>query len=231
MTTHDTPIVDQTAIVIPAYNAASHLRDVIRRCRAIIPNERIIVVDDGSSDASFAIAHEEGVTAIKHQENWGKGKALSTGIHKAQEMGAAYAFTIDADGQHDPKAIPGFLAHLQKTGADIIIGNRMSDVRDMPWLRVRTNRLTSWIISLVAGQKIPDSQSGYRLIKTALFVQIRLETRRYEAESELLIKASKLGAKIEAVPIETIYGEEVSSIHPLIDTLRFFRLVIKSFFW
>ena len=224
-------MLDQTAIVIPAYNAASHLREVIQQCCAILPRDRIIVVDDGSSDETFAIAHAEDVTTIKHQENWGKGKALSTGIQKAHEMGAAYAFTIDADGQHDPAEIPSFLDHLQKTDADIIIGNRMSDVRDMPWLRVRTNRFTSWIVSLKAGQRIPDSQSGYRMIKTSLFLKIRLETSRYEAESEILIKASKLGACIEAVPIETIYGEEISAINPFMDTIRFFRLVIKSFFW
>jgi glycosyltransferase involved in cell wall biosynthesis len=224
-------MLDKTAVVIPAYNAASHLRDVIERCIELMPRERIIVIDDGSSDDTFDIAHAAGVTTIKHQENWGKGKALSTGIHKAHEIGAAYAFTIDADGQHDPAEIPSFLEHLQKTEADIIIGNRMSDVRDMPRLRVMTNRFTSWIVSLKAGQKIPDSQSGYRMIKTSLFVQIRLETNRYETESEILIKASKLGARIEAVPIETIYGEEISAIHPFVDTLRFFRLVIKSIFW
>ncbi len=224
-------MLDQIAVVIPAYNAASHLQDVIVRCCDIVPRDQIIVVDDGSSDNTFDIAHGTGVTTIKHQENWGKGKALSTGIHKAHEMGAEYAFTIDADGQHDPAEIPSFLEHLQKTGADIIIGNRMSDVRDMPWLRVMTNRFTSRIVSIKAGQKIPDSQSGYRMIKTSLFVQIRLETSRYETESEILIKAAKLGARIEAVPIATIYGEEISAIHPFIDTLRFFRLVIKSFFW
>ena len=224
-------MLDKTAIVIPAYNAASHLREVIQRCSAILPRERIIVVDDGSSDDTFAIAHAEDVTTIKHQDNWGKGKALSTGILKAHEMGAAYAFTIDADGQHDPQEIPSFLDHLQKTDADIIIGNRMLDVRDMPWLRVRTNRFTSWIVSLKAGQKIPDSQSGYRMIKTSLFLKIRLETTRYETESEILFKAAKLGARIEAVPIATIYGEEISAINPFMDTIRFFRLVIKSFFW
>jgi glycosyltransferase involved in cell wall biosynthesis len=224
-------MLDRAAVVIPAYNAASHLQDVIERCCEIVSRDRIIVVDDGSSDNTFDIAHAAGVTTIKHQENWGKGKALGTGIRKAHEIGAAVAFTIDADGQHDPAEIPSFLAHLQKTGADIIVGNRMSDVRDMPWLRVMTNRFTSWIVSLKAGQKIPDSQSGYRMIKTDLFVQIHLETSRYETESEILIKASKLGARIEAVPIATIYGEEVSAIHPFVDTLRFFRLVIKSFFW
>jgi len=222
---------DGAAVVIPAYNAAAHLREVIERCAAVVPRERIIVVDDGSADDTFDIAHAACVTTIKHQENWGKGKALSTGIRKAHEMGAAYAFTIDADGQHDPAEMPAFLDRLREKGADIIIGNRMSDVRDMPWLRVMTNRFTSWIVSLKAGQKIPDSQSGYRLIRTSLFVQIRLETSRYETESEILIKASKLGARIDAVPIATIYGEEISAIHPFIDTLRFFRLVIKSFFW
>ncbi|NIM19752.1 MAG: glycosyltransferase [Candidatus Latescibacteria bacterium] len=224
-------ILDRTAAVIPAFNAASLIERVIQDTSQLLPAERIIVVDDGSSDNTYDIASAAGTTVVKHPKNLGKGSALCSGLNKAYELGADYAFTIDADYQHDPKEIPHFIDHLENTDADIIIGNRMSDIKDMPRIRILTNRFTSWVVSLKAGQKIPDSQSGYRLIKTSLFKKLRIVTSRYETESEILIKAAKLGARIDAVPIKTIYAEEVSSINPFIDTIRFFRLVIKSLFW
>ena len=221
----------RTAVVIPAYNAARLLGGVIESVSGMIAKDRIIVVDDGSSDNTTEVAEAAGVVVIRHPENQGKGAALSTGIDRAYEAGSEFAITLDADGQHPPAEIPRFLQKEKETGADIIVGNRMLDIKDMPPIRIFTNRLTSWVVSKKAGQKIPDSQNGYRLIKTALFKKLEFETCRYEWESEILIKAGKLGARITDIPTATIYGEERSSINPLVDTLRFFRLVIKSFFW
>jgi len=101
----------------------------------------------------------------------------------------------------------------------------------MPAMRKFTNRTTSAIISRIAGCKISDSQSGYRLISRRVLEKIELVTGRYDTESEILIKAGREGAKIESVPIKTIYADEVSSINPLRDTIRFLSLVIRSFFW
>jgi glycosyltransferase involved in cell wall biosynthesis len=223
--------MDRTAVVIPAYNAGKLLGGVIESVAEMIARERIIVVDDGSSDNTAELAEAAGVVVIRHPGNRGKGAALITGLDKAHEIGSEYAITLDADGQHAPGEIPRFLEKAAETGADIIVGNRMRDIKDMPPIRIMTNRLTSWVVSKKAGQTIPDSQNGYRLIRTALFKKLQFETSRYEWESEILIKAGKLGARISDIPTATIYGEERSSINPLVDTLRFFRLVIKSFFW
>jgi glycosyltransferase involved in cell wall biosynthesis len=224
-------VASRTAVVIPAFNAARHLGGVIRDTSRFIPLSRIIVVDDGSTDGTYETAARAGATALKHAENRGKGVALNTGILAAYDMGCEFAITIDADGQHDAREIPRFLQKELETGADIIVGNRMADRKDMPGDRIFANRATSWFVSVRSGIRIPDSQNGYRLIRTALYKKLKIKAARYAAESEVLIRAALSGATIDWVPVETIYGTETSSVHPVIDTLRFLRMAVKSFFW
>lgn len=227
----DAGIVSSTAAVIPAYNAARHVGDVVERVAEHIDRARIVVVDDGSSDDTAASAREAGAVVVVHAHNRGKGAALSTGILKARELGCRFAITLDADGQHNPDDIPAFIARWVETGADIIVGDRMAATKDMPALRLWTNRVTSLVVSALARRRVPDSQNGYRMISTEVFASIPLETTRYDTESEILIRAGRRGASIASVPVETIYGEEVSAIHPVKDTLRFFRMVLKALFW
>jgi len=218
--------------VIPAFNAEKTLGEVIRGVCRFIPRENVIVVDDGSKDKTSIVAEEEGVPVLKHSENMGKGSALKTGFDYLLKSSKIVAiFTIDSDGQHDPAEIPSFIEVFETKGADIIIGNRMNEIKNMPAIRKFTNRTTSAIISRIAGCNISDSQSGYRLISRRVLEKIELVTGRYDTESEILIKAGREGAKIESVPIKTIYADEVSSINPLRDTIRFLSLVIRSFFW
>lgn len=224
-------IIDKTAAVVPAYNAARHLPSVIEDIARHIPKERIIVVDDGSSDDTRGTARSAGADVVVHEINQGKGAALCSGGKRAIELGMDYIITLDADGQHNPDEIPLFIDHAERTGADIIVGNRMDDRQDMPFIRVFANTSTSWFVSLRSGTKIPDSQNGYRMLKTWIFDKIEFVTTRYDTESEILIKAAGMGGKIESIPVETIYGEETSSVNPFIDTLRFFRMVGRSLFW
>ncbi|MCK4408759.1 MAG: hypothetical protein KAW67_01650, partial [Candidatus Eisenbacteria sp.] len=116
---------------------------------------------------------------------------------------------------------------------DVIIGTRMQAVGEMPKLRIWTNRTTSRIVSLLAGQKISDSQSGYRLIKVRVLRDIvqSFVTTRYDTESELLIRAARRGYRMAAVTIRSVYTGTVSHINPFVDTLRFVRLVTRSMFW
>jgi glycosyltransferase involved in cell wall biosynthesis len=224
-------IIAQTAVLIPSYNAARELGGVIEKVARIVPRERIIVVDDGSTDNTADIARGAGVVLHQHPHNMGKGAALVSGAATASDMNMEFVITLDADAQHDPEEIPKFVEKQAGTDADIIVGNRMSDRRNMPPDRVFANRLTSWFVSLSARCSIPDSQNGYRMIRTSVFEELSFETTRYETESEILIRAGRAGARIESVPIRTIYGTEISKVNPVIDTLRFFRLVFKSLFW
>ncbi|UCG52982.1 MAG: glycosyltransferase family 2 protein [Candidatus Latescibacterota bacterium] len=226
-------IVPRTAVVIPAYNAARHLETVVDDTARFVPRSQIVVVDDGSSDDTYHCASRAGVVVEQHQENRGKGAALATGMTKATEMGMDFIVTLDADGQHNPEDIPRFLKHEIETNADIIIGNRMAERQNMPAIRVFANRATSWFVTLRTGVPVPDSQNGYRLFRVEMFKKLapRLKAVKYDAESEILIKAAKAGAKIESISVETIYGTEKSSVNPVIDTLRFLRMAFKSLFW
>ena len=105
----------------------------------------------------------------------------------------------------------------------------MTDTRDMPLVRKLTNQFTSWIASKLARQRIPDSQCGYRLLRRNVLQDLRFSTARFETETEMLIQAGRAGHKIVNVPIRTIYGGEAraSHIHPLRDSVRFFKLVAK----
>jgi len=135
---------------------------------------------------------------------------------------------MDGDGQHRPEEIPDFIRLAETSEGNIFIGNRMSKYKNMPLLRVITNHVMSWLISKIAKQKIPDSQSGFRLIKKEVLKKVKFVTSKYETESELLIRASRLGFKIESIPIQTIYRGEKSQINPFIDTLRFIWFIIRE---
>lgn len=225
-------MIERIAAVVPAYDAAKHIEGVLRGLLALLPPENVIVVDDGSRDGTADVARRAGVRVIAHPANRGKGAALRTGFDAATAMpGIDAVVMLDADGQHDPAEIPGFVDEFSKGRAELVVGNRMGTPGAMPPLRMFTNRLTSGIISLLARSRVPDSQNGYRLAGTALLRRIRLETNRYEIESELIVKASRAGARIASVPVRSIYGSERSAIHPLRDTIRFISLVFRSFFW
>jgi glycosyltransferase involved in cell wall biosynthesis len=211
--------------IIPSYNPGEALVGVAERVEAELGREAVLIVDDGSADGSGDLAESRGYTVIRHLQNQGKGVALQTGFDAALERGAEWVLTLDADGQHDPGEIPKFLAEAESGRCQILIGTRMGDTRDMPFQRIFANRLTSAIISALAGQRIEDSQSGYRCIDARVLRAVRTEFRRYDAESEIVVKASRAGFAIGSVPIKTIYGEEESKINPFVDSMRFARVI------
>lgn len=216
-------------LLIPAYNEERTIGQVVSKARKII--ESVVVVDDGSRDATAQIARDSGALVLEHPANRGKGAALCTGFQYALARRYDAVITMDSDGQHDVDDITGFLKAFNEIGSGIIIGSRMQDISTMPAVRKCTNKLTSFVGSLLAHQKLEDSQSGFRLISSDVLRAVELQTSGYEMESELLIKASKAGFRITSVPIKTIYGQEVSKINPVVDTGRFLRLLFRSLRW
>lgn len=210
-------------VLIPAYNEEKRIAEVVA---ASTPGAaRVIVVDDGSSDTTADRAKSAGADVVLHEVNRGKGAAVATGFRRALELGYPWVIVLDADGQHDPAEIPGFFKAQEKTGADVVVGTRMTDTADMPLIRRWTNVFTSSVVSRLAGQQIPDSQSGFRLYRTKCLDGLELTTSNFDAESEILIYLARRGAKIGSTPIRTIYGDEVSKIRPIRDTIRFIGLV------
>jgi glycosyltransferase involved in cell wall biosynthesis len=212
--------------LIPAYNEAARVGEVVAVARCHV--DEVVVVDDGSTDETVTAAEEAGAKVLHHEQNRGKGAAIATALDYFGRSDAALAILLDADGQHDPSEIDKFVDAAETERADVVVGTRMGDVRRMPWLRLRTNQFTSRVTSKLAGQEIPDSQCGYRLLRRAVLKDLKLSTARFETETEMLIQAGRAGHKIVSVPIRTIYEPgRASRIHPWRDTVRFFKLVGK----
>jgi glycosyltransferase involved in cell wall biosynthesis len=211
------------AAVIPAYHEEKHIGDVVRRTRQQL--DSVLVVDDGSSDQTAARAREAGAEVIVHPQNRGKGEAIRTGLRYWLDRQFTWVFILDADGQHRPEEIDDFIRAAMSDGASLLLGNRMKNVSSMPLLRRAVNRYMSNKISEVCGQSIPDTQCGYRMLHRHLIPELLSGADRFDYETEMLIVASRKGFRIESVPISTVYSDEVSSIHPVRDTLRFFQLM------
>lgn len=219
----------KTCVIIPAYNEEKIIGTLIDRIRAA--GLDIIVVDDGSIDATVKVAEQKLVTVLTTPKNQGKGIALRRGFDYALKNQYETIVTLDADGQHNPASIKDFIEAQKKTGADLVLGNRMRNTENMPLVRIVTNRFMSWLISRASGQKIPDTQCGYRLIQARVLKNITLLSNRYDMESEILIEAAKKGFRIEFISIETIYQQgEKSKIHPIWDTLRFIKTYLRLIF-
>lgn len=210
--------------LIPAYNEAARVADVVRAARAHLP---VWVVDDGSTDDTAARAQDAGATVLRQTSNLGKGAALQTGFRRALAEGMEAVLTIDADGQHDPTEMPKFLEAYATQRADLIIGAR--DFRQIPWVRRLANTLGRRSFSWALGQPILDNQSGYRLISRRL-LQATLNSRErgFEFEVEMIVTCVARGFELRWVPIRTIYADEPSHINPWHHTVNFIRLVWRT---
>jgi len=216
----------KTCVIIPTFNESHAIARLVKEiCKQ---NLDVLVVDDGSSDNTYPLAQDSGATVLRNEINQGKGASLAKGFKYTIINGFDAAITIDGDGQHFPEDIPYFIRLAKYSDSGIFIGNRMQKTKNMPITRLLTNKFMSWLISCIAGQNVPDTQCGFRLIKKEVLEKINLSTSRYETESEILIKASRLGFRIESVPIRTIYNEEKSRINPLVDTMRFIKYIARE---
>jgi glycosyltransferase involved in cell wall biosynthesis len=217
----------EICIVIPVYNEAGNISRLVRSVRG--KGFDVVVVNDGSDDGSGALAREAGAYVLDMASRHGKGFALQAGFQHVLTKSYSGVVLMDGDGQHAPEDLPEFLAAVNKGQGDrmVIVGNRLADPKGMPWLRYATNRIMSGLISWTCGQQIPDTQCGFRYISCDLLRQLIIETRAFEVETEILMKAAALNVPIRSIPIRTIYASEVSYIRPVRDTFNFIRYFIK----
>jgi glycosyltransferase involved in cell wall biosynthesis len=212
--------------VIPAFNEEA---SIVRVVQATAPHvDAVVVVDDGSRDRTAQVAREAGAHALVQPQNAGKGAALEAGFDYAMQNGFDVVVALDADGQHDPIYIPDLRAPIESGEADMAVGSRKRNwTGSMPLVRRLTNSFMSWMLGLVAGQPMEDTQSGYRAIHVRVLKDVKVSARHFEAESEFLLTAARKRFRIAWVPISVIYGVRPSHIRPVRDTIRFFKMLFR----
>jgi glycosyltransferase involved in cell wall biosynthesis len=225
-------MTERVMVLIPAYNAAKSVGDVVRASKDIIRD--VVVVNDGSRDDTASVARAAGAEVVDHPQNRGKGGALKTGFAHAIKNGYDVVVTLDADGQHLPREIPKFLKSREETKADLIIGGRSHLFGEMLPRRRLANRFSAWSIAKASGTKVTDSQSGFRLYSANLLRNVRLRTEGFDLESEVIVRAGVGGFKVLTIPIDLGFVDGISTSHykPLKDTLRIAWTVTRArLFW
>ena len=200
--------------LVPAYQAEATVGAVVRGLAANV--SRVLVVDDGSTDATASEAGRAGAEVLSLRGNGGKGAAIRAGLERLLAEEATHVAFVDADGQHDPADLPALLAAASR-GEDFVIGSRMADLESIPTYRYRTNEIGSQVLSRMTGLEIEDAQSGYRVVASRLLRKLRLNARGYIIETEMLLKAAPHLKRFHHVPIKAIYGGP-SHYRPFRDT-------------
>ena len=209
------------AAVIPCLNEGVGVAALVMAARRYLPC--VIVVDDGSTDDTAALAKAAGATVVRHERNRGKGASLRTGLSLAMAQGFEWTVTLDGDGQHAPEDLPVFLRGAEETGALLVIGNRMNDARAMPWLRRQVNRWMSRKLSQCVGRSLPDTQCGFRLVHLQTWASLPLKTDHFEIESEMLMAFLAAAHPVAFAPVRVVRRRRSSHIHPVTDTLRWWK--------
>ncbi len=211
--------------VIPTYNNARTVADIVRRTLAVCP--QVIVVNDGSTDDTLAVLEplKDKIQLITYSRNRGKGHALRLGLESARKAGFDYAVTIDSDGQHSPEEIPALVAAAMGDNT-LVVGSRNIQADGMPAGNTFANRFSNFWFRLQTGIRLPDTQTGFRIYPLHHLPCLALLTARYESELELLVFSAWRGVRLVPVGISVSYPDDrVTHFRPFWD---FFRISLLN---
>jgi glycosyltransferase involved in cell wall biosynthesis len=204
--------------IIPAFNETGTIERVIAGLRGVV--DHVVVVDDGSSDGTGALARKAGAEVVEYGGNRGKGHAIRAGLAAVSGREFTHALLLDADMQHLPSEAPLLLQAAASIGADVVLGERRFDRAAMPASRYQANRLGSRVLSWFVGTRFRDTQCGYRVVRLAALEDVVLRARGYDIETEMLVKLARRGAHMTTVPISAVYAGQRSKLRPVRDTTR-----------
>ena len=200
-------------IALPCHNEGPYLAPVLQAAR---PHGICVVVDDGSTDDTQAVAESLGAEVFAHGFNRGYGAAVASCLQVGRERGADVLVMLDGDGQHDPAEIPGIIAPILAGEADLVVGSRFAGIESEapPYRRFGIGVIT-WLYNLGGAQRLKDAQCGFRAFGPRALAAIRPSDPGMGASVEMLIAARRAGLRMAEVPISCRYHPGGSSIHPV----------------
>jgi len=214
-------------VIVPTYNNAGTIVKVIKDL--LLYTKNIIVVNDGSDDDTLCLlADIKSIFVISYDKNHGKGYALKKGFKKAIELGFRYSLTIDSDGQHFASDIPAFISMVNEFPDSLIIGSRFLEQENMPSKNSFANKFSNFWFQLQTSQKLPDTQSGFRLYPLNKIKKIHLFSYRYETGLEILVRCAWNFIPVKTVPISVYYPPEDQRISHFRPGIDFFRISILN---
>lgn len=208
----------RAAAVIPAFNEARSIADVVGGVRASV--DRVIVVDDGSTDGTAERARAAGADVVVHDANRGKGHAVRTGLARVLEGEFTHVLLLDGDMQHLPSEASSLLAEADRGGAEVVLGERRFRRESMPASRYHANRIGSRVLSWFVGVPVQDTQCGFRVFRVDALRRLPLTASGYEIETEMLVKVRRRGGRVATVPVTAVYSGQPSKLRPVPDTTR-----------
>lgn len=229
--TNNDTLRKNTVVIIPCFNAGDRLKGAVENALAQV--DQVIVINDGCTDGCTDVLDNLPVQVITFSNNCGKGHAIIAGIRMALKAeGTEVIALMDADGQHDASELPGLYQSFQTENADLVIGARTFDREQVPWRSRFGNKVTVWVMGVLCGRHLPDTQCGYRLLSPK-FAQRFLDTipgGRYETEMRMLLLAIREGFHIVSTPIATLYepGNISSHFRKVRDSFRIYWALLQN---
>jgi glycosyltransferase involved in cell wall biosynthesis len=228
-TFNNTKKVESFCVLICAHNEAGRIEAVVRTALEQTPCS-VVVIDDGSTDATAELAEKAGAFVLRNSENQGKGASLKRGFKLVQERKCDAVIVVDGDGQHDPGEVNRFLDAYERTKIPILVGNRMTDTRGMPFVRKWTNRFMCLVLNRLTKIYVADPPCGFRFYRADVLPFIMSNEKRFAFEFDVLIHAALRHIRVDSVRISTIYHEgRHSQVAPFRDAWLLFRTVLGHF--
>jgi glycosyltransferase involved in cell wall biosynthesis len=214
------------AILIPAYECEATIGAAVAGARTHgLP---ILVVNDGSRDATAGLASAAGAEIVHHATNRGKGASLTTGMRELAARGFTHALSMDGDGQHLPREIPTLLAAAAENPTAIVIGVRRRNEQEVAGINLFGNRFANLCVQYAAGVPVPDTQSGFRVYPIATMLRLPVQGTHFDYESSAIIHAARAKVAILSLPVDVYYppiDQRRSHYRKVVDTLRIIRVV------
>lgn len=204
--------------VIPCLNEENFIADIVSKSLPHV--DRVLVIDDGSTDATSSMARKAGAEIISHATRRGAGAATRSGFEEAIKLGADIVVTLDGDGQHNPAEIPLLLLPLLQGQADLVIGSRFIEHKtNIPYYRKFGVDIITWMYNLGSKVRVTDAQSGFRAHSRKLLESVAITHDDFSFSVEVLVKARKKGFRIAEVPVSCLYHDQGSTSNPVLHGL------------